>query len=84
MPACFAAVASCLPTSFACAVFVPLKLLGRPFDDAEASVLPVEIVDELRVDADVRAEDGEARPLGRPRHLAAHAAAAARSGSLLS
>src|SRR6185503_13088097 len=40
MPAFFAASASRLPTSVACAVLSPLNEAGRPVQDAEASVLP--------------------------------------------
>ena len=77
MPAFFAAAASSLPTSAACSVFVPLKLFASARWLAEASVLPVEVVDELRLDAAVRAEDDQARPLGRAGDLAADAPVAA-------
>src|SRR6185437_12147666 len=40
MPAFFAASASRLPTSVACAVLSPLNEPGRPVQDADASVLP--------------------------------------------
>src|SRR5207245_1185356 len=38
------------------------------------------VVDELRVDAQVRTEDGQARPLRGTGHLSAHAAMPARTG----
>ena len=58
------AAASSLPTSAACSVFEPLKVfLSSPWP-AAASVLPLDVVHELRGDAAVRAEDDETRPLG--------------------
>ena len=70
-----AASASALPTAAACSVFEP-DILPSEVQPAEASVGGL-VVDELREDAAVRAENDEARPLGRAGDLPADAAMAA-------
>ena len=79
MPAFFAAAASCLPTSAACSVLLPLNDFFSASQRAAASVLPRQVVDELGLDALVRAEHDEARPLGGAGDLAAHAPVAAQA-----
>ena len=75
MPAFFAASASALPTAFACSVFEPEALDALSSSRRRACARLV--VDQLGADPAVRAEHGEARPLGRAGDLAANAAVAA-------
>ena len=68
-----------MPTSDACSDLSPLNDVGSPIHEAAATVLPGIVVDELREDAAVRAEDEQARTLGCAADLAADAPMAAKT-----